>query len=269
MQASPTSGYAAIDGLDVYYELHGGRPGADRPPFLLLHGGATTIETAFAGDLLPRLAALRPVIAVELQGHGHTADRPGPITLDRMAQDVSGVLTHLGVRSAHFVGHSLGALVSFGVAISHPEQVASITALGATYTFDDMLPELVKLQRDPTHEPSAELIPLLPTEDEFAAWADSFRRSAPNPDAFEEILGRLNVMLAEWAGWPQDKIAALAAPVLLVIGDNDFVRIDRAGEAARLIPDAQLAVLPATTHMSVARRGAWLVPLIEARIAGD
>lgn len=269
MGTATSSGYVTSDSLDVYYEIHGGSPDHTRPPFLLLHGGATTIETAFAGDLLPRLARLRPVIAIEMQGHGHTGDRKGPITLEQMAQDTSAVLAHLQVRSAHFVGHSLGALVSFGVAISHPEQVASITAVGATYTFDDMLPELVTLQRDPTHEPSAELIPLLPTPDEFAAWTESFRRSAPDPDAFEDILGRLNVMLAQWPGWPRADIAALSAPVLLVIGDNDFVRIDRAGEAARLIPDAQLAVLPGTTHMSIVRRGAWLVPLIEARIAGD
>ena len=98
--------------------------------------------------------------------------------------------------------------------------------------------------------------------------ASGRRRSAPNPDAFEEILGKLNVMLAEWAGWPKQKIAALSAPVLLVIGDNDFVRIDRAADAAQLIPDAQLAVLPGTTHMSIIRRGAWLAPLIEARVAG-
>lgn len=268
MGTATSSGYVTTDELDVYYEVHGGPIDRAHPPFALLHGGAMTIETAF-GDLLPRLSPLRPVVAIEMQGHGHTGDRKGPITLDQMAQDVSSVLTHLKVASAHFVGHSLGALVSFGVAISHPEQIASITAVGATYTFDDMLPELVKLQRDPTHEPSAELIPLLPTADEFTAWTESFRRSAPDPDAFEEILGKLNVMLAEWAGWPKQKIAALSAPVLLVIGDNDFVRIDRAADAAQLIPDAQLAVLPDTTHMSIVRRGAWLVPLIEARIAGD
>lgn len=268
MESKTSSGYVTTDGLDVYYEIHGGPPDPAHPPFVLLHGGAMTIETAFADELLPRLRRLAPVIAMEMQGHGHTGDRQGPITLEQMARDASAVLAHLEVGSAHFVGHSLGALVSFGVAIGHPEQVASITAIGATYTFDDMLPELVKLQRDPTHEPSAELIPLLPTADEFAAWTDSFRRSAPDPDAFEEILGRLNVMLAQWPGWPRADIAALTAPVLLVIGDNDFVRIDRAAEAARLIPGAQLAVLPGTTHMSVARRGEWLVPLIEARIGG-
>ncbi|MDO9433074.1 MAG: alpha/beta fold hydrolase [Phenylobacterium sp.] len=268
MATTTSSGYVTSDGLDVYYEIHGGLPDRARTPFVLLHGGAVTIEAAFGEELLPRLSRLRPVIAMEMQGHGHTGDRKGPITLEQMVQDASAVLTHLQVPSAHFVGHSLGALVSFGVAISHPEQVASITAIGATYTFDDMLPELVKLQRDPTHEPSAELIPLLPTPEEFAAWTDSFRRTAPDPDAFEDILGRLNIMLAQWPGWPRADIAALSAPVLLVIGDNDFVRIDRAGEAARLIPDAQLAVLPGTTHMSVVRRGAWLVPLIEARIAG-
>ncbi len=268
MGTKTSSGYVTTDGLEVYYEIHGGLPDAGRTPFVLLHGGAMTIEAAFGSDLLPRLSRLRPVIAMEMQGHGHTGDRKGSITLDQMARDTSAVLTHLQVASAHFVGHSLGALVSFGVAISHPEQVASITAIGATYTFDDMLPELVKLQRDPTHEPSADLIPLLPTTDEFAAWTESFRRAAPDPDAFEDILGRLNVMLAQWPGWPRVDIAALSTPLLLVIGDNDFVRIDRAAEAARLIPDAQLAVLPGTTHMSIVRRGAWLVPLIEARIAG-
>ncbi|MDP1598925.1 alpha/beta fold hydrolase [Phenylobacterium sp.] len=268
MGTTTSSGYVTSDGLDIYYEIHGGPPDGARAPFVLLPGGAMTIETAFADDLLPLLSRQRPVIAMEMQGHGHTGDRNGAITLDQMARDASAVLTHLQVARAHFIGHSLGALVSFGVAISHPEQVASITAVGATYTFDDMLPELVKLQRDPTHEPSAALIPLLPTADDFAAWTDSFRRSAPDPDAFEDILGKLNVMLAQWPGWPEAKIAALSAPVLLAIGDNDFVRIDRAAEAARLIPDAQLAVLPGTTHMSITRRGAWLFPLIEARIAG-
>jgi pimeloyl-ACP methyl ester carboxylesterase len=83
------------------------------------------------------------------------------------------------------------------------------------------------------------------------------------------VLAKLNKMLAEWKGWTQAQLRAVRAPVLLVIGDNDFVRIEHAAEMARLIPSAQLAVLPGTTHMSILQRGAWLSPLIEARLGAS
>jgi pimeloyl-ACP methyl ester carboxylesterase len=264
------SGYATVDGLRVYYELHGGAPNAGKTPIVLLHGGVMSIDTAFADDLLPRFARTRPVIAIEQQGHGHTADRDGPPEVNRMVDDTAGVLAHLGVKQAHFVGHSLGGMISTGMAIRHPNLVRSVTALSSTYTLDGMLPELVKMQRDdPAHQPSADLIPLLPTEADFAAWQASYQRNAPDPAAFDRVLAKLNKMLAEWKGWTQAQLRAVRAPVLLVIGDNDFVRIEHAAEMARLIPGAQLAVLPGTTHMSILQRGAWLSPLIEARLGAS
>jgi hypothetical protein len=79
--ATALSGTAQVGGIPIYYEVHGGPLTAGRTPFVLLHGGLMTIETAFAGDLLPKLSALAPTVAIESQGHGHTPDRPGPMQL--------------------------------------------------------------------------------------------------------------------------------------------------------------------------------------------
>jgi len=261
------AGYAPVDGLKVYYEIHGGPIAAGAVPFVLIHGGVMAIETAFAGRrLLPLLAHRRPVIAIELQGHGHTGDRPGPITLERLADDAAGVLAHLGVARAHFVGHSLGGMTSLGVAVRHPERVASVTAISAMYRLEGFLPELVVMQRDPAHKPSAELVPLLPTQKDFAAWTAHYERVAPDPKAFGSVLGRLNGLLAGWKGFSEAELGAIGAPTLLAIGDNDFTRIEHAAEMKRLIPGARLAVLPGTTHMNIIDRGDWLAPMIEARI---
>jgi pimeloyl-ACP methyl ester carboxylesterase len=265
--SAAVSGYAPVDGLRVYYEIHGGTLEPGTAPFVLLHGGMMTIETAFADDLLPRLARLRPVIAIEQQGHGHTADRDAPADLGRMVEDTAGVLAHLGVRQANLVGHSMGGMIATGVAIRHPEVVRSVCAISAGYQLEGFLPELVVMQRDTKHQPSAELIPLLPTEADFAAWRAAYDRSAPDPAAFDRVLAKLNRMLAEWKGWTPDELRAIRAPFMLAIGDNDFIRIEHAAEMVRLIPGAQLAILPGTTHMNIIQRGAWLEPMIQARLA--
>jgi pimeloyl-ACP methyl ester carboxylesterase len=263
---SVRSGYATVDGLRIYYELHGGSPASGKVPIVLMHGGAMAIQTAFGTDLLPRLARIRPVVAIEQQGHGHTGDREGPITIDRMVDDTAAVLAHLGVKQAHFVGHSLGGILALGVAIRHAALVKTITPISAFYTVEGMQPELAKLQRDPTLQPSAELLPLLPTEAMFARWSAHFKRYNPNPSSFETVLAKLNTMLAQWQGWTPDQLSAIEAPTLVVIGDNDYTRIEHAADMVRLIPRAQLAVLPNTTHLNIVDRGAWLVPLIVSRI---
>jgi pimeloyl-ACP methyl ester carboxylesterase len=277
MATDSGSGYATIDGLRVYYEWHGGTPDGGRilprkagegarVPIVLLHGGALTIETAFPPDLIPRFARSRPVIAIEQQGHGHTGDRPGPMTIDRMVEDTAGVLAHLGVRQADLCGHSLGGMIATGLAIRHPDVVRSLTTLAAPYQLEGFLPELVRIQRDPTLTPAPSLVPLLPTEADFAAWRASFERSAPDPTAYDAILAKLNTMLATWPGWTEAELRTIRAPALIAIGDNDYVRIEHAAEMARLIPDARLAVLPGTTHLGIVKRGAWLEPMIEARL---
>jgi pimeloyl-ACP methyl ester carboxylesterase len=264
---SESHGYAPVSGLRVYYEVHGGPLSADRTPLVLLHGGAMTIETSFPPELISRFTASRPVIAIEQQCHGHTGDRKGPATINRMVDDTAGVLARLGVKQADFLGHSLGGLIATGMAIRHPDQVRSVTTLGAFYVLAGMLPELVRMQRDPSVQPSAALIPLLPSESDFAAWRASYERSNPDPKSFDRSLAKLNAMLAIWPGWSEAELRSIRATFLLVIGDNDFVRIEHAAAMKRLIAGAQLAVLPGTTHMGIGKRQDWWGPMMEARLA--
>jgi pimeloyl-ACP methyl ester carboxylesterase len=106
--------YAPVNGLRLYYEIHGsGRP------LVLLHGGLLTIDLNF-GALLEPLAVNRQVIAVETQGHGHTADTARPMTIEALAGDVVALLDHLGIDEADFFGFSLGGLVAYGIALGAP-----------------------------------------------------------------------------------------------------------------------------------------------------
>lgn len=264
MERNKRNGTVRLDRLDVYYEVYGGALGRGQIPIVLLHGGALTIEQAFSPGLIARFARTRPVIAIEQQGHGHTRDRPGAITIAQLVDDTAGVLDHLKVRQVDLFGHSLGGIIATGVAIRHPRLVRSFTTLGTPYKLEGFLPEIVRMQRDPTVTPSPEIIPLLPTEADFAAWRKSFERSAPDPTAFDANLAKLNTMLASWPGWTDDQLRSIRAPALVAIGDNDFVRIEHAAEMARLIPNARLAVLPGTTHFGVVKRDAWLEPMIDA-----
>ncbi len=261
------SGRVMSDGLGVYYEVHGG-PLAGRAPMLLVAGGLMPIEIAFAPDLLPRFAKHRPVIAIEPQGHGHTADRAAAPSMSQMAEDVRAVLDHLKVGKAHLLGHSLGGMILTGLAIRHPDRVASLVPVSAPHTFDGMQAELVVLQRDPTHVPSPQLIPLLPTEADFASWKAVYERVNPDPTSFDRVVEKLNLMLAAWPGWPPEAVRTIKAPTLVALGDNDFMRVDFAAQMASLIPHARLAVLPDTTHMDIClKRGAWLEPMVEENIA--
>lgn len=267
IEAAPAveSGYATVDdGHPIYYEVAGSEHAG--VPIVLLHGGMMSIDTAFP-DLIERFSRTRRVVAIEAQGHGHTADRDGPFTLDRMAADVVGVLDHLGVARADLVGHSLGGMTATLVAIRRPERVHTLTVLSASYRFDAFLPELAAMNRDPSRAPSPELAVLLPTARHFAEWVESYRRNAPDPDGLGRVLTRLNAFLVAWPGFTEAELAAITAPTLIAYGDRDFFTPESIHAFIRLVPDARLTILPGTTHTEVVDRGAWLVPMIEAHVA--
>jgi pimeloyl-ACP methyl ester carboxylesterase len=263
--AAPVTGHADAAGLKVYYEVHGGDPKAT-VPFVLLHGGVMAIETAFRNGLLEQLSALRPVIAIDQQGHGHTGDRDGPVTFDRMIDDTAAVLTHLGVPKAHFVGHSMGGVIALGMAIRHPDKAASIVPISAMQRLEGYIPDIVAMQRNPAHVPSPQAAALFPTEQDFAAWKAHYDKVNPNPASFDGVLGKLNQMLATWPGFTDAQLAAIKAPTLIMIGDNDFTRLEHAVEMKRKIPVADLAIVPHTTHMNIIRKPDLLVPMIVANV---
>jgi pimeloyl-ACP methyl ester carboxylesterase len=134
---APRTGYALVNGLRMYYELHGPDTGQ---PLVVLHGAYMTIE--LMGRLVPGLAESRRVIAVELQGHGHTADVDRPLTYAQLADDTAALLGRLGIGSADVYGYSLGGGVGLQMAIRHSALVRkeAFPALVAKLTRPDTTP---------------------------------------------------------------------------------------------------------------------------------
>jgi pimeloyl-ACP methyl ester carboxylesterase len=236
--------YATVNGLELYYEVHGsGRP------LVLLHGGLHTIGLSF-GTLLEPLAAGRQVIAVELQGHGHTADPGRPMTIDALAGDVVALLDQLGVVQADVFGFSLGGLVGYQLALSHPGRIGRLIAASA----------------DPHRPPGRESQPIsedrLPTQADFQAMRDANVAAAPDPSGFEKLTGRVPPMVHEMPAWTDDQVRSVRTPTLLIFGDRDFSPLPDVAELLDLLPDGQLAVLPGTLHTGVTQRADILVPLI-------
>jgi pimeloyl-ACP methyl ester carboxylesterase len=246
--------YALVNGLRLYYEIHGsgtsesGTSGRVRP-LVLLHGGLMTIDLNF-GALLKPLAAGRQVIAVELQGHGHTADTGRPMTIEALAGDVTALLNQLGVERTDVFGFSLGGQVGWAMALSTPSRVGRLIAASA----------------DPHRPPGRESLPLtadrLPTPADFEAFRRAYNAVAPDPAGFNELVAQNTAMVREFPGWTAAQLGALAVPALLIFGDRDFSPLADVLELYQMLPDAQLAVLPGATHMGVARRQDDLLALI-------
>ena len=246
-----THGYVDLNDLHMYYEVYG-----EGSPLVLLHGGMLTIELDFAA-LLPALAARHTVIAVEMQGHGRTADTGRPIALAALASDVVGLLDHLGIERAHVLGHSLGGAVALELALSHPDRVRSIVPISISVRPDGTHEEIT----DPSkHATSTRM----PTAQDFADMTEAYKRLSPHPEHFDDFLAMLSGVASQLEGWSDEQLARVAAPTLLMIGDNDFTTVEHGALMLRLIPGAQLAVLPGTTHMTITRRADLVLPMLTA-----
>jgi pimeloyl-ACP methyl ester carboxylesterase len=246
-----TAGYVDVNGLQMYFEDRG-----DGSPLVLLHGGMMSIELSFA-DLIPELARRHRVIALEAQGHGRTADIDRPITPAALASDVVGLLDHLGLDRAHVLGHSQGAATALELAVSFPDRVRSVVPASASVRMEGMHEDLT----DPARQATSTR---MPTQQDFAAMQETYARLSPHPDHFDDFLASLSQSAADLQGWSDEQLAAITAPVLLVLGDRDFVTVEHGALMLELIPGSSLAVLPGTTHMDVTRRGDLLLPMLAA-----
>lgn len=238
------------DGHAIWYGTWGEpRPGTI--PLLLLHGGMMNSDLTFA-DLIPALAKDRQVIGIDQQGHGHSPDREGPITLDSMAADTLAVLDALKIDRAHVIGFSLGGMLGLDLAIDAPGRVASLAAISASQNQDGMRPALVALSRDPTVPPPPEIVPLLPTPKDFLDMRRSYEDQNPDGSGvMVPVMQKLGQLMNSGWGFSDDQLAGIAAPVMVVVGDRDFILPAHAAHMAATIPDAWLAILPDSTHMTV------------------
>jgi pimeloyl-ACP methyl ester carboxylesterase len=253
---TPTqSGRVEVGGLSIYHESHGAGP-----PLVLLHGGLLTIELTF-GDVLPALAERHQVVAIELQGHGRTADDNRPLSLERLADDVAGVLAEVGVGRADVVGFSLGGLVTVELARRHPERVHRVVLASIHTRPDGVHDEL----RSPDARPGAGR---MPTEDDFRSFEEAYRAVAPDPDHFSAFEAKLGAFVGGLPGWSDDELRELTGPVLVLLGDDDFVRVEHAAHMQELLPDARLAVVPGATHVGLLHEADLVVPILR-RFLGD
>ena len=257
---APQTGYAPVNGLQMYYEVHGAGEG---DPLVLVHGAFSAIGTSF-GALLPGLARGRRVIAVELQGHGRTADIDRPMTLEALADDVVALLRYLNVARADLFGYSMGSGVVLRVAVRHPEVVRKLVLASVSYTLDGLHPGLM--------EGLGEMKPEMMYG---SPWHEEYVRIAPHPDRFDALFAKKSAMDKTIKDLAPETLRAITVPTLTVVGDADIVRPEHAVAMFRLfgggvvgdlvgIPRAQLAVLPGTSHTGVVERAGWLTAMVPA-----
>jgi pimeloyl-ACP methyl ester carboxylesterase len=242
-ETAPRSGYAPVNGLQMYYEIHG----AGGVPLLLLHGGLFNIDLQF-GQLLPGLAASRQVIAADFQAHGRTGDIDRPLTSANLASDVVGLLGHLDVAQADVFGNSVGGAVALHLAIRHPALVRKLVVSSVSFHPDGDRPE----NTEAVEAMTVDMIAGTPMEQDY-------RAKSPNPDKLQDLLDKLGQYDKGFAGWADADIEGIAAPTLITVGDCDAVRLDHMVRFLQLrggdvngdfagVPASQLAVFPGTTH---------------------
>jgi len=198
------SGFAEVNGIRLYHEIYG-----EGAPLVLIHGGLTTIPE-LQGWIEP-LAQNRQVIAVEMQGHGRTADTDRPLSFETMADDIAALLDFLGIPAADVAGHSFGGDVAMRTAIRHPDRVRRLVVVSATYTRSGWYPEA---------QAGMAAVGASLAENLMQTQTGEFSKQWPEPERFPRFLDKLGHLM----GTPFDlsaEIATLPMPVLLVFADND------------------------------------------------
>lgn len=256
------SGYAAVNGLQLYYEVYG-----EGKPIVLLHGSYMNIPLNWS-HIIPLLAKDRKVIVTEMQGHGRTRDISRELSYEGMADDVSGLLKHLNIDSADILGYSMGGGVAFQVAVRHPEQVRRLVVWSGTYSHDGWWPDV---------------------EASFATFTPDMFKGTPiqtqydslgnDPDLFPEFVKKVISIDLKPYDWSKE-VKNIQAPIFMAIGDADGVRYEHALELFRAkgggkmgdihgLPKSRLAVLPGTTHIGMMQRTDWLIPMITDFLDSD
>jgi pimeloyl-ACP methyl ester carboxylesterase len=237
-------GYAPVNGLKMYYEIDGnGDPLVCIPP-AFGHAGLNPY---------PALVQNHTVITVDLQGHGRTADVPErPLSIEQHAQDVVGLLRYLGISKADFFGESYGGNTAAMIAIRYPDLVGRVVTYAATFG-----PPQIALNPRTTHSDHP------PNADSWNIQfqRENYKKVAPDPNYWPKIFNKLGSI--RWEGFSNEELAAITAPILILLGDNDFVRLEHTVETVKLIPNAELAVIPSASHFALFSEPERVIPIVK------
>jgi pimeloyl-ACP methyl ester carboxylesterase len=224
--AESTSGFANVNGLKMYYEIHG-----TGEPLVLIHGGGSTIETTF-GSILPELAENNTVIAVEMQAHGHTADRDKPLSFEQDADDIAALLKELKIQKANILGFSNGGTTTLQFAIRHPEMTNKIIVASSFYKRSGAPDWFWPMMNNPTFEGMPQ------------PFKEAFLKINPDPNALRQMYKRDVARMQSFTDITDEQMKSIKAPALIIMGDKDVVTTSHAAEMQNILSGARLAILP-------------------------
>ena len=245
-QSKPAvTGYVPVNGIKVYYEVYG-----EGKPIVLLHGAFYTIEMNW-GQLIPELSKTRKVIAIELQGHGHTPFSDRKLDFATLASDVEGVMNHLKVDSADIAGYSMGGYVAYRLAIQSPKRVTNLVIISSTYKSSGWQPEVTNAFKS--------MKPEFFTNTPMKAAYDAV---APDKTKWTKFLEQMIAFAGVPFNMGETNIAKITSPVLLISGDNDGLDKIELIKTYQLLggaicadfgamPKSQLAIVPSQGHVSL------------------
>ena len=238
------NGYTPVNGLNMYYEIEGtGDPLVFIPPAF-----------GFAGlKSFPALVESHTVLTVDLQGNGRTVDIPErPLSIERYAEDVVGLLKYLGIAKTDLFGESYGGNTAVMIAVRCPEVVGRVATYGATFGPPQVAlnPRTTQFDQPPTAESSY-----------IQYQRENYKRVAPDPEYWPKIFDKLGSL--QWEGFSREELASIQAPMLIALGDRDFVWLEHAVESFNLIPNAELAVIPDAGHFTLSSEPNKVIPAIK------
>jgi pimeloyl-ACP methyl ester carboxylesterase len=221
-----TTGYALVNGLNMYYEIHGA--GA---PLVLIHGGGSTLQTTF-GRVLHAFAKTHKIIAVEMQAHGHTADIDRPLSFQQDADDIAALLKHLKIDKASIFGFSNGASTALQFAIRHPEMTEKIIVASTFYKKAGAPAWFWDMMDNATFEGMPQ------------PYKDEYLKINPDTNALHRMYERDVARMQSFPDITEEQMKSIKAPAFIIIGDKDVTTPEHAAEMHRLITNSRLAIIP-------------------------
>jgi pimeloyl-ACP methyl ester carboxylesterase len=239
------SGYAPVNGIEVYYEVYG-----EGKPLILLHGAFYTIEMNW-GQLIPELSKTRKVIAIEFQGHGHSPYSDRKLDIATLARDVEGVMNYLKIDTADVAGYSMGGSVAYQFAVQSPERLSKLVIISSTYKTDGWLPVV-----------STGFKNFKPEFFDNTPLKTGYDAVAPDKTKWPKFVKQMIDFAQTPFNCGDSNIAKITAPVLIISGDNDGTnkvelmktyQLLGGGVAADLqpMPKSHLAIVPSQSHVGL------------------
>ena len=221
--------YSEVHGLKMYYEVHGNSGDC----LVLIHGGGSTLGTTF-GKVIPILARDYKVIAVELQGHGHTNDRNSPVSFEQDADDVAALLNNLNIPKASFFGFSNGGNTAIQIALRHPQIVNKLILASTFYKRKGLISGFF----DGMKQATIEVMP--------KTLQDAFLQINPERDKLLTMFNKDKERMLQFKDWKDEDISSIKMRTLIINGDHDVILTNHAMKISALIKNSRLMILPAS-----------------------